>query len=214
MWGLFNKKTSKNMSFYPLIKNQRNIKNSQKIESQWQLDSQIFYLLNTLKIYSETAFGKITLEDIDKEKLSSYLDKVALLSSSETLKTSPVILTVCGVTVETAKQKTRIRAIPKAAGIRFFMNGSLPSDAYFYKGDKVRLDCLPGDLFTDRLAKDAHSLQHLDLTTFIQLLEKNNAKLGMKIPYLRAENFVEPLTLHEQQAVESLTERLQLIIAG
>lgn len=175
--------------------------------NQWILESDIIYLLNTLKIQTDTALGQITLENIDRKQLSSSIAHIeSLLTEQPSDHPAPIVITVCGITREASEQGTRIRAIPKAAGLRYFPNAPINSDAYFYK-DNVALDNLPSNLFSDRQAHHAYSLDKLSLNAFITLLEQHNAQMPLSL-YLRSENFDETFTAHEQKIIEALSQSM------
>lgn len=176
----------------------------QNSDEQWVLSSDIFYLLNTIKIYTETAMGKLTLEAVDKQSVSVCLQRIAQLLPDNEQQHTPIMLSVCGATLERRNKNTRVRAIPKAAGIRFFLNQEIQSDAYFYKGNQVKIDEDPSDLFSDRMIKDSHSIPNLCPLGFIRLLEENNARIKAPI-FMKAEHFSEPLSLHETQALTTLS---------
>lgn len=182
---------------------------AQSSADQWVLSSDIFYLLNTIKIYTETAMGKLTLEAVDKQNISVCLQQISQLLPDNEQKHTPIMLSVCGTTLETRNQDTRVRAIPKAAGIRFFLQQEIQSDAYFYKGDQVRFDEIPSDLFSDRMIKDSHSIGNLCPLAFIRLLEENNARIKHPI-FMKADHFSEPLSLHEAQTLATFSRNYKL----
>lgn len=183
----------------------RTVKRTAKSTQDWELNSDIFYLLNTVKIYTETTIGKITLEAVEKNCLLNSLEKINLLMNEDEKQAAPIVITVCGATWEDFQQQQRVRAIPKAAGIRFFLGADLDSDAYFYHTNAMPMDELPSDLFSDRHPISSKRMAKLCPLKFIELLEENNARFK-KPPRLSAAHFTEPLSAHESQALCSMLE--------
>ncbi len=180
---------------------------------EWQMSSDIYYLLNTVKINYDSPLGKVTLENIDTASIDDCLQTLQNLASAhydEDGTRAPFVITVCGVTwdyltssISTEKQtiRQRIRAIPKAAGFRFFADSPKNSDAYFYQANQLKLDCTPSDYFSDRLVGEAKSVCQLTLSQFINQLHYNNRQFiqshGQAL-HLRKEHFDETMTQHEQ----------------
>lgn len=59
------------------------------------------------------------------------ISEIESLMSEEERSNTPIMITVCGATCESLGQQNRVRAIPKAAGIRFFIDSHIDSDTDF-----------------------------------------------------------------------------------
>lgn len=179
---------------------------------EWTTSSDIFYLLDTVKISYDSPLGKITVENVCLENCAECLASLKHIAKNTDYSNCPFIITVCGVTwdvVERSRKITqrRVRAIPKAAGLRFFGDNRIDSDAYFYQANRLVLDNSPSDYFTDRQVGEAKAVAQLTPEQFIKNLQQNNQqfiKTHGKPLYLHKANFEEPFSEHERNSLAQL----------
>ncbi len=191
---------------------------STSVQSSWLPCSDIFYLLNTIRLTCDLPLGKLTLEDISPASLSKTLLDVRALNGT-TLGDSPWVITVCGVTWDILQSnerdsQKRIRAIPKAAGLRFFDDQRAVSDAYFYQAKHLAIDSVPSDYFTERLVGEAKTLAQLTPEQFVSCLKNNNEQFIQKHGrslHLQKSHFEETISTHEQAAIAHFQRDQQAI---
>ncbi len=187
---------------------QQGLVSAETAKTHWQKCADIYYLLDTVKISYNADFGNVTLENMHFEEITDCIHSLTTLQKGRVQ--SPLTITVCGVTWDVLTlpeqdMQHRVRAIPKAAGLRYFADNCISSDAYFYQASQLALDAVPSDYFSDRKIGEAKAVSALTLKQFLHKLQQNNQQFLQqygKPLHLHKANFEEPMTEHEQGVLE------------
>ncbi|RJE77584.1 hypothetical protein BGP78_00855 [Pseudoalteromonas sp. MSK9-3] len=181
--------------------------------SIWQDTGKVYYVLETLKISYLSNFGHTTFESLSPNTALSLIEDIYhpgnlnLAPKVTAGITSPVHISVCGITWQKNSTQLRIKAIPEAATLRTQEANFANSQALFQHGSRT-VDVAISSLSEHPTCTDSFRYNNINLKQFIKQLEHVNsflpASLQRKAPICR-NNFKKIYSDHENTVLSGLT---------
>ncbi|ODA34578.1 hypothetical protein A8L45_05805 [Veronia pacifica] len=202
--------------FRKSVKKESSIASKQEAEySEWLPNGHIFYLLSTLKLRYQSQSGLATFEQVSIDFIEDLARELHRCESTRptVVKGVPSMfsLSVCGVCWEELEGKTRVKAIPEAALLRFEHIDADRTEArfqtVFHQCDDGTLSLAEQGNFTNSINK----IHNIDYQQFLNILKQINGTvpnhLSDAIP-ICASNFEQPFTATDKRLLTRATSAL------